>query len=77
MFCSRSWPFSLLPSCLPKMSPVTVQVAGNLSYYLGSHWGLVWGNRPEHMLGCLGFPQGHDLPATLELPVLHGSTLQN
>jgi hypothetical protein len=39
----------------------TVQVDGNLSYYWGPMRGLPWGNGPEHMLGHLEYPQGHDL----------------
>jgi hypothetical protein len=58
------------------MPPDIVQVVGNLSYYQGPNGGLVWGNWPEHMVGHLGCPQGHDLLATLELPALYGIALQ-
>jgi hypothetical protein len=75
MFCSCSCPFSFLPSCLPIMPLDTVQVSGNVGYYWGPSRGLVQGNSPEHILGHLGCPQGHDLLATLELPALYGATL--
>jgi hypothetical protein len=76
MFCSRSWPFSLLPSCLPIEPPDNFQVTGNLNYYWSPNVGLSWGNGHECMLGHLECPQGHDLPTTLELPTLHSATLQ-
>jgi hypothetical protein len=58
MFCSCSWPFPLLPSCLPIMPPDTVQVASDLSYYWDSKGGLTWGNGPEHILGHFRVPSG-------------------
>jgi hypothetical protein len=58
------------------MSPDTIQVAGNLSYYWGPNGGLVQGNCPEQMLGHLGCLQWHDLLATLELQALYSITLQ-
>jgi hypothetical protein len=76
MFCSHSWPFSLLPSCLPVMPPDAVQATGNLGYYWGPVGVLLRGTGPERMLGCLGCPQGHGLLTTLELPTLYGVALQ-
>jgi hypothetical protein len=76
MFFSCSWLFSLLPSCLPIMLPDSVQVIGNLIYYWGPNVGLIQGNSPEHMLGCLGCPQGCDLLTSLQLPALYSAALQ-
>jgi hypothetical protein len=76
MFCSCSWLFFLLPSCLLVMPPDNIQVIGNLIYYCGPNVGSPQGNRHEHILGYLECPQGYDLLATLELPALYCTTLQ-
>jgi hypothetical protein len=75
MFCSCSWLFSLLPSCLPIVPLGTIQVAGNLSYYWGPKVGPPWGIRSEHILGHLECPQGRVVLITLELPALYIAAL--
>jgi hypothetical protein len=65
MFCTCS--------CLTIMPPA---MASNLSHHWGPNGDLPQGNGPEHMLGHLECPQGHDLLTTLELPILYGAVLQ-
>jgi hypothetical protein len=58
------------------MPPDITQVAGKLGYYWGPNGGLPQGIWPEHIPRDLGYPQRHDLLATLELPALYGTALQ-
>jgi hypothetical protein len=51
MFFSRSWPFSLLPSCLPIVHPDIIQVTGSLGHPWGPSGGLPQGNGLSMCLG--------------------------
>jgi hypothetical protein len=76
MFCSYSWPFSLLPLCLPIVPPDIAQVTGSFGHHWGPNGGFPQGTELEHMLGHLECPQGHDLLTILELPTSYGTALQ-
>jgi hypothetical protein len=76
MFGSCSWPFPLLPSCLPIVPPDIVHDVGNLSHYWGTTGALPLGNELEHVFGHLKCPQGHDLLNTLEFPTLYGAAVE-
>jgi hypothetical protein len=67
----------LPPSFIPLIVlPDTVQVAGSLDFIRVPMGGVFLRELNLSILGHLKCQQGHDLLTTLELPVLHGITLQ-